>query len=107
MPLLVNCICDLGNEIVSTTYKLDTGGGLFLEADAEAMLRVLPRVGANFWIRGSWYYVTGSGKVESDVRDTLDPDIGPPRAQQGTDTADDSTLSRSYLAVGLSVEAAF
>ncbi|GEM_PF-5278182 len=108
MPLLVNCRGPEGNEIVSTTYKLDTGLGWFLEADAQAIVRLLPRVGTNFWVRTSWYYVTGLGKLESDVQETLDPDLGfPPRAQQGTDTKDDSTLSRSYLAVGLSVDVTF
>jgi len=105
---LVNCHGPVGNEIVNTTYTLEAPYGWFLEADAEAIVGLSANLSANFWARGSWYSVIGNGKVESDVAETLNPALGfPPRAQAGSDNNGNATLTRSALALGLSVDVTF
>jgi len=110
MPLLVSCTGSAPpvNDLrVLTTYKLDTGGGWFMEADGELTYRLMPMLSAGLWARGSWYYVTGLGRLDSEV---LFANLQPPNPVNplaGSRTRLDSTLSRSSLATGLSAVLTF
>ena len=107
-PIDFHCQSATQTEIHRSMFKLATGDGRFIQGDFEALFNVTQSLALNGWVRGSWMRFSGEGKSDLGIigATILDGTGGPPFVG-GELPVDNSTLTNSWYAYGLSVDLAF
>jgi len=101
-PFRINCISATHQMTEQALYTLNGNSGYMLEGDFEGIIPLSRNWRGTFWLNGSWYQVSGTGSLTSNVlASTLQFAAN---IQSGNVDIPNSQIQRSWYGLGLGLE---